>query len=227
MFAGYLDAALDARRVRRRRLVPHRRPRGVRRRVPHDRRPAEGHHHPRRREHLGAGGRVAARHASRRRRGRVRRGARSGDGREGVRVRDPARRAPRSTLEELRAHLVDGRPGAVQAAGTARGAHRRSPAPRAARCRRRRCASSWRPPTRSRTDPARPPAVCRPAGGVHNEDVAKRPPDDDDALEVIDLFSRRTDHARTARGRHLGSPDRTIPTDDRARRRTLVRTRRS
>ena len=38
----------------------------LRRRVPHDRRPAEGHHHPRRREHLRAGGRGAARDASRR-----------------------------------------------------------------------------------------------------------------------------------------------------------------
>ena len=53
----------------------------VRRRVPHDRRPPEGHHHPRRREHLRAGGRGAARHAPGRRRGRVRRRARSGDGR--------------------------------------------------------------------------------------------------------------------------------------------------
>ena len=72
--------------------------------VPDDRRPAEGHHHPRRREHLGAGGRGAARHASRRRGSRVRRRARSGDGREGVRVRDrgtgrgaDARRAPRAS----------------------------------------------------------------------------------------------------------------------------------
>ena len=44
--------------------------------------------------------------ASRRRRGRVRRGARPGDGREGVRVRDPARRRRRRRSTTLRAHLA-------------------------------------------------------------------------------------------------------------------------
>ncbi len=57
MFVGLSRRGARRAGIRRRRLVPHRRPRGLRRRVPDDRRPAEGHHHPRRREHLGPGGR--------------------------------------------------------------------------------------------------------------------------------------------------------------------------
>ena len=62
------------RRVRRRRLLPHRRPRPDRRRRLRDRLgPAEGRHHPQGREHLGQGGRGRPVHAPRRRRGRGRR----------------------------------------------------------------------------------------------------------------------------------------------------------
>ena len=88
-FIGYTDPALTKECVRRRRLVrDRRRRRARRRRLPHDRRPQEGHHHPRRRERERARGRGAARaHAGRRRgggRGRARRAARR------ARVRVPA-----------------------------------------------------------------------------------------------------------------------------------------
>ena len=78
--------------VRRRGLLPHRRPRQPRRRRVHrDHRPAEGRHHPQGREHLGQGGRGPAVHqpAGRRRRGD--RPARPALGGAGVRARRPGR----------------------------------------------------------------------------------------------------------------------------------------
>ena len=148
MFVGYLDP--DARRRRRSSHGGWFRTGDLAvydGELPHHRRPAEGHHHPGRREHLRAGGRSAARDAPGDRRGRVRRHARPGHGREGLRVRDrrgqdPHRRSRRCGRTWSRTAR------AVQAARTPRGARRRSRAPRAARCRRRRCAPSWasRPP---------------------------------------------------------------------------------
>ena len=64
---GYTDPALDARRLRRRRLVPHRRHgRARRRRLPHDHRPPQRRDHPRRREHLGGRDRGGDRGTARR-----------------------------------------------------------------------------------------------------------------------------------------------------------------
>ena len=69
---GYLDSSLDADAFDRRRLVPHRRPRhrsttsGY---VVHHR-PAQGHHHPQGREHLGQGDRGPPARAPEDRRGR-------------------------------------------------------------------------------------------------------------------------------------------------------------
>ena len=58
VFKGYTDAVAQRRRLRRRRLVPHRRPRRPRRRRPrHAHRPPQGRHHPQGREHLGQGDR--------------------------------------------------------------------------------------------------------------------------------------------------------------------------
>ena len=77
------EARSDGRGLRRRWLVPHRRPwvHG-RRRLSVHRRPQEGHHHPRRREHQLPGGRIGALHPSGGRRGERLRPARRAAGRD-------------------------------------------------------------------------------------------------------------------------------------------------
>ena len=89
--------------LRRRRLLPHRRPRHARRRrLRHDHRPAEGHHHPQGREHLGQGGRGPPLHAPEGRRRRGDRPARRRAGERACAIVVPAEdpEAP-PTLQEL------------------------------------------------------------------------------------------------------------------------------
>ena len=86
------EARRHRRRDRRRRLAAHRRPvRDGRARLLHGRRPAEGHDHPRRREHLPARDRGTALPPPQRRRGRGGRPARCQVGRAGGGL--PARQA--------------------------------------------------------------------------------------------------------------------------------------
>ena len=96
---GYWDEPeKTARGDRRGRLDAHGRPRhDGRRRLRQDRRPLQGHDHPRRREHLSARDRGVPLHAPRRRRRAGRRCPRRALRRGDRRVRDRARRGPRST----------------------------------------------------------------------------------------------------------------------------------
>ena len=133
------------RRLRRGRLLPHRRPRLVRRRRPRgDHRPAQGHHHPQGREHLGQGGRGPPLHAPEGRRRRGDRPARRRVGRAGV--RDRGGRRPGRPADAAGAVRLPARPRASW--------RRRSPsssrsstccrATRPARCSSTSCASSTR-----------------------------------------------------------------------------------
>ena len=150
-------AGEDARRVQRRRVVPHRRRRhGRRARLRDDRRAQQGPHHQRRLQRLPGRNRGRLQRAARRRRdGRRRRAARrlrrSGDrGRRAAcrRVARPRRHHPRAEGEDR------------QLQG-AQGGLRRSPSCREtrwARCRRTCCASSTRrssPKPRNEKGPAR------------------------------------------------------------------------
>ena len=69
------------------------------------------------------------------------------------------------------------------------------------------------PDTKQLVGFSRLPWPGRPAW-VHNDGVAKRPPDDDDALKVIDLF---TDEPVTPRRGAPRDPDHDADADDRAR----------
>ena len=134
---GYLNRPEDDREDARRRLAAHRRRRHLRRRrLPADRRPHQGHDHPRRREHLPQGDRDGALHATTacsrpRSSGRPDEcSARSSS------PTSPCARTPRSTAEQLHA-AVRRAPGEVQAPRGHRAA--------STRCRRTRSARSTSP----------------------------------------------------------------------------------
>ena len=110
-------------RVRRRRLVPHRRRRRARRvGCLDDHRPRQGHHHPRRRERLRRGGRERAAVAGRCRGGRGRRGTGRASRRARVRRAVHARRRGAADARRPRGTPRTRRP---RAAGSGRGAARR------------------------------------------------------------------------------------------------------